>query len=132
MNHAGDAERLERAARELRTPGARRLGQARAVYMREVDAGLLEHLAVAKHPGDPPSAGRPPPFVDAEARLGLEALQRAAETPLQRAHQVPHFAEPSLLAASHDQPPGARRRAPLRASRISVGPRAPPVRPGTT
>ena len=76
MDHQRHAERLERAALEFRARGGCRGRQAGAAHVREIDPGLLEHVAALEHARPPTAATGAIPTVFAK-RFAVFCSQRS-------------------------------------------------------
>ncbi len=90
MNHERHARRDPLRVRQL---GALRRGagrQLRAHHVREIDAGLLEHGAVAQHAALAAAAFGALPRVAAKARCAVRLLERGTDAVLQSAQIGQH------------------------------------------
>ena len=85
VDHQRHAGRLEARAREFGPLRRRRRGQLAAHHVREVDAGLLEHRALAQHAALAAAAFGALPGIAAELRAAVGLLERARDRVVERA-----------------------------------------------
>ena len=93
MDDERDAHRFEGGTRELGSLRGGGGGKLAAPHVREVDAGLLEHRAVAQHARLAAAALGAAPRVAAEARRAIRGFDRRGQLIVQAAQVLRDFVD---------------------------------------